>query len=110
MSLNEITYDDKGDARSFHGPKAIDVYRLAALSVALNAYAQHKMTMNRMLTPTRMLALANQALDTKYRRGHYAAAALHLKEHVQRLKAEVETEMRDEKVALIEKMGLEVKQ
>ncbi len=92
MTQNSINHFGSGGV-SFSGPKAVDLFQCAAVAVALEAYASHKMLMNRHYTPTRMLAFANRMTGHLYRRGQYTAAALALREHVERLRAEIHEEM-----------------
>lgn len=59
---DSITYDSNGDARSFNGRGAVNVFAMAALAVALRAYARHRIQMNRAYTPTAMMRAARAHL------------------------------------------------
>ena len=51
-----ITYSADGNASSFAGPAAVDVYGMAVLASALRLYATSGIRVNRMYTPVRMMS------------------------------------------------------
>lgn len=63
---DSITYDDKGDARSFTGEGAVNVFAMAVIASGLRMYAKTGMRPNRAYTPTNMMRAA---------RGHLGDAA-----------------------------------
>ena len=51
-----ITYSADGNASSFSGPAAMDVYAMAVLASALRLYATSRIRVNRSYTPVRMMS------------------------------------------------------
>jgi hypothetical protein len=84
---NEITYNDKGDAVSFNGPEAVNVFAMAVLASGLRLYARTGMKPNRAYTPTAMLRAAGIHLGRTFKRGAYLEAADALTAKVQEEKA-----------------------
>lgn len=59
---DSITYDSNGDARSFNGRGAVNVFAMAAIAAALRLYAKTGMQVNRAYTPTAMMRAARAHL------------------------------------------------
>lgn len=73
-SKNVITYNTKGDAVSFNGPKAVNVYKAATLASALGL-AEHGIGISRHgPTKTQLLNMATTYTGVKYKRGEYTKA------------------------------------
>ena len=53
---DEITYSADGNASSFSGPAAVNVYAMAVLASALRLYATSGIRVSRMYTPIRMMS------------------------------------------------------
>lgn len=51
-----ITYSADGNASSFSGPAAMNVYGMAVLASALRLYATSRIRVNRSYTPSRMMS------------------------------------------------------
>ena len=79
MMKDEITYRADGNASSFSGPAAMDVYGMAVLATALRLYAKSGIRVNRMYTPVRMMSAGRKYLGDDARgiaaRGYAAMAA-----------------------------------
>lgn len=90
MNTNRIEYDEKGQARSFIGKEAVNVFAMAALASGLRLYAKTKIRPNRMLTPKVMMLMAEQHLGRKFKARDYLGAATALSEKVQSEKARLE--------------------
>lgn len=90
---NEITYRPDGNASSFVGPRAVNVFACAAVASALRLYAKTGMKVNRAYTPTAMIAFANRELGLTgkkaFKRGQYTQAAEALSAFVQTEKAAI---------------------
>lgn len=84
-----ISYDEKGNARSFVGPAAVNVFRSAVIASALRLYAKTGMKANRAYTPTAMLKAAAEITGQKYKRGEYMKAAEDISACVQKAKGEI---------------------
>lgn len=90
MSNNPtITYDSNGDARSFVGHEAVDVFAMAVIASALRLYAKTGLRVNRAYTPSAMLAAATRHTGIAFKRGQYVAAADALSAKVQSEKARI---------------------
>ena len=87
MTESYIQYDSNGDARSFVGRAAVEVFRAATLVSAMKLYRATKMLPNRMYTPTNMLATAGAIVGKRYRRGEMELAIRELGEWVKTAKA-----------------------
>lgn len=85
----KIVYDENGDARSFIGREAVDVFACAAIASALRLYAKARIRVNRAYTPTAMLAAATRYTGIKFKRGQYLEAAEALSARVQSEKARI---------------------
>ena len=92
-SENQITYRKDGSAQSFVGPRAVNVFAMAAVASALRLYAKTGMQANRAYTPTNMLAFANRELGregkNRFKRGQYMEAAEALGAKIQAEKAAI---------------------
>lgn len=64
---------------------APDLYQIVAIKVALRAYAKHKLRVNRMYTPKRMLEMAGSLCGCKFKPRQYEEAAFALDKLQQRL-------------------------
>lgn len=84
-----ITYDKNGDARSFVGHEAVNVFACAAVASALRFYARTGMRINSAYTPKRMIAFAEEHLGRKFKARDYEGAAAALSERVQSEKARI---------------------
>lgn len=84
-----ITYDKNGDARSFTGREAVDVFAMAVIASGLRLYAKTRMQPNRAYTPTAMLRAAERHTGRKFKRGQYLEAAEALSARVQSEKARI---------------------
>jgi hypothetical protein len=62
-------------AITYVGEAAVNVYAAKVLASALTMYAKHKMQVNRMYTPTRMLQAAAAITGVHFKRGEHARAA-----------------------------------
>lgn len=87
MSDSHIEYNAKGDAVSFVGPDAVNMFRAATLASALKLYAATKMLPTRGVTASGMLKLASEYTGKKYKRGEYQKAADDVGQWVQTMKA-----------------------
>jgi hypothetical protein len=65
-------------------PLDVEGYRALTIAKALELYAKTGMKVNRAYTPTAMLKAANEITGHTYRRGQHTAAALALREWVER--------------------------
>ena len=79
MMKDEITYRADGNASSFSGPAAVNVYAMAVLASALRLYATSGIRVSRMYTPIRMMSAGRTYLGDDARgiaaRGYAAMAA-----------------------------------
>jgi hypothetical protein len=84
---SSITYDKDGNATSFNGPAAVDLYRIQTLRSALSLLSKG-ITPTRGLTMTKALGMATEYTGTKYKRtqAHIARDDLQLL-YTQRLAA-----------------------
>lgn len=84
MSENTITYDKDGNATTFVGPEAVNVFAMAVLASGLRLYAKTGMLPNRAYTPKRMMAAALSYLGgQKFKARDYIGAADALSAKVQ---------------------------
>ncbi len=65
-----------------------DVYQIVVIKVGLRAYAKHKLRVNRMYTPKRMLEMAGHLCGCKFKPRAYEEAALALEKLQHRMNAE----------------------
>lgn len=89
---DEITYRESGDAQSFTGPGAVDVFVMAALATGLRLYAKTGIKPNRAWTPKAMMAAAERHTGQKFRSRDYEGAAAALSAKVQSEKARIAAE------------------
>ncbi len=89
----EITYREDGNAATFVGRRAVNVFACAAVASALKLYAKTGMKVNRAYTPTNMLAFVNRELGLTgkkaFKRGQYVQAAEALSAFLQAEKAAI---------------------
>jgi len=82
-----IEYDENGNARSFVGKEAVNVFAMAALAAGLRLYAKTGMKPNRAYTPKAMMQAAERHLGIKLKARDYEKAADLLSAKVQAEKA-----------------------
>lgn len=70
---SSITYDANGNATSFNGPAAVDLYRIQALRSALSLLSVG-IAPTRGMTMTKALAMATEYTGKKYKRTQAAIA------------------------------------
>jgi hypothetical protein len=87
MSDSYIIYDKGGQAVSFVGPDAVQLFRAASLASGLKLYAKTKIKPNRAWTPTAMLCAAAEITLKTYSRGEYLQAAADLTIWVNEMRA-----------------------
>jgi hypothetical protein len=93
--MDKITYDTNGDARSFSGEGAVNVFAMAVLANALRLYANTGMMANRAYTPKNMMRAASIYLGGKtFKARDYLGAADALSARVQEEKQRIESEVR----------------
>lgn len=80
---NRIEYDDNGNARSFVGREAVNVYAMAVLASGLHLYAKTGIKPNRAYTPSAMMKAAAQYTGQKFKARDYEGAAAALFHRVQ---------------------------
>jgi len=89
MNQPTITYDEHGDARSFAGREAVDVFAMAAIASALRLYAETGLKVNSAYTPRNMIAAATRYTGIQFKARDYLGAAAALRERVQSEKARI---------------------
>lgn len=89
---DEITYDEAGNAKTFTGKGAVDVFAMAALATGLRLYAKTGMLPNRAWTPKAMMTAATLHTGKKFKARDYEGAATALIEKVQSEKARIAAE------------------
>ena len=89
---DRIEYDDNGNARSFVGAGAVDVYAMAVLAAGLRLYAKTGMKPNRAYTPKAMMAAASRHTGQTFKARDYLAAADALTAKVQTEKERIAAE------------------
>lgn len=89
---DSITYDDKGQARTFSGEGAVNVFAMAALASGLRLYAKTRMLPNRAWTPKAMMAAATYHTGQTFKARDYIGAADALSVKVQAEKIRIEQE------------------
>ena len=67
----------------YSGIKAVDLFRAISIKAALYAYGKHRIKMNRNLTPTTMLKIAQEYTHKAYKRGQYLEAAEDLQARIE---------------------------
>ena len=83
-----ITYDAKGNARSFEG-EGVNVFRAALLASSLGLWLKTKIIPTRGVGITKMLAMAEGYTGKKYKRSETQTAIDDLNAWVQRRKQEL---------------------
>jgi len=63
-----------GKVTGYVGPEATEAFRAISIGSALKFYAKTGMKVNRVYTPTRMLAVASSMTGKTYKRGQYEQA------------------------------------
>lgn len=89
---SEITYNAKGDAVSFSGPDAVELFRVACLASAMGLYKtglRYRGTMS----ATQALKEAGRYTGQTYKRGEYDRAKADLNVWVQTMKAAIPTKV-----------------
>lgn len=89
--MDEIRYDKDGNAQSFSGEGAINVFVMAALASGLRFYAETGMRPNRAWTPTAMMRAASQHTRKTFKVRDYLGAADALSLKVQIEKARIDS-------------------
>ncbi len=92
QNRDEIVYDANGNARSFSGEGAVDVYAMAVLAAGLRMYATAGIIPNRAYTPKAMMQAAATYLGRRFKAREYLGAADALSERVQTEKARIARE------------------
>ena len=80
---SRIEYDAQGNARSFVGRDAVNVFAMAALASGLRLYAKTGMRPNRAWTPTAMMRAAAHHTGRTFKARDYIGAADALSAKVQ---------------------------
>lgn len=75
MSADKIVYNKDGQATSFTGPAAVNVFAMAVLVSGLRLYASTKMLPNRRWTAKTMMKLAEYHTGQKFKARDYLGAA-----------------------------------
>lgn len=91
---DEITYRPNGEAQSFSGRGAVNVYVMAALASGLRLYLKTGMKPNRAWTPKAMMAAAAHHTGQTFKPRDYAGAADALSAKVQAEKDRIASEAR----------------
>jgi hypothetical protein len=73
--MAHIEYDKDGNARSFVGEEAVNVFAMAALSSGLRLYAKARILPNRGWTPKAMMQAAERYTGMKFKARDYILAA-----------------------------------
>ena len=89
---DRIEYDAHGNARSFVGRAAVDVFAMAVLASGLRLYARTGMKPNRAYTPSAMMRAAAVHTGQKFSARDYLGAAAALEARVQIEKARIAAE------------------
>lgn len=89
---DRIEYDQNGNARSFVGKGAVNVFAMAAVASALRFYASTGMRVNRAYTPKVMMRYAEQYTGKKFKARDYLGAADALSAKVQAEKERIAQE------------------
>ena len=84
---NKIEYDALGQARSFSGPEAVNVFSMAVLSASLRLYAKAKILPTRGVTAKLLMSSAVRMTGQKFKARDYLGAAEALSAKVQSEKA-----------------------
>lgn len=79
---DSITYDEQGHARSFVGPRAVDVFAMAVMVSALRLYAKTGIRANRAYTPKAMIECATRWTGHKFKARDYEGAARALEQKI----------------------------
>lgn len=86
---DHIEYDKNGDARTFSGKGAVDVFAMAAIATALRMYAKTGIKANSAYTPRNMMAAATHYTGQTFKARDYVGAADALTARVQAEKARI---------------------
>lgn len=86
---DHIEYDEKGNARSFVGRGAVDVFVMAVIASELRLYANTGMRPNRAYTPKAMMQAAERYTGKTFKARDYIGAADALSARVQEEKARI---------------------
>jgi len=89
MTENKIVYRANGEAQSFVGPDAVNVFAMAVIASALRLYAKTGMKANRAYTPKAMMKAAESHTGLKFKARDYIGAAEALEAKVQAEKARI---------------------
>ena len=87
MTDSSITYSKNGEATSFNGRDAVELYRVASIASAIRLYVKCGMIPTRGVTITKMLAIASTYTGKTYKRGQGQQAVEDLNVWVQTMKA-----------------------
>ena len=83
-------YIQRGETHTtFVGPDATNLYRAAMLKSAMGLYLKTGIKVNRMYTPTAMLATAGAITGKRYKRGQMADAVADLSVAIEAMRAAV---------------------
>jgi hypothetical protein len=85
-----IEYDADGNARTFVGREAVDVFAMAAIASGLRLYAATGMKPNRAYTPSAMMQAAERYTGQTFKKRDYLGAADALSAKVQAEKARLQ--------------------
>lgn len=92
MSTAKIYYDANGDARSFVGREAVDVFAMAVLASGLRLYVATGMRPSRTYTPSAMMLAATRYTGLTFKARDYLGAADALSAKVQAEKERIARE------------------
>lgn len=87
-----IQYDQSGNARTFVGEGAVNVFAMAVIASSLRLYAKTGMKPNRAYTPSAMMKAAEHHTGLKFARRDYLGAAEALSAKVQAEKERIAAE------------------
>lgn len=91
---SSISYDAKGNAVTFKGPDAVDLYRAGLLWMHIGLWIKTKMVPTRGFTITKMLAAAGEYTGKKYTHKQAEQARADLKVWMDTMKAALPAEER----------------
>lgn len=84
---SSITYDKSGNAVTFSGPDAVELYRAGLLHMHIGLWIKTKMIPTRGVTITRMLAMASEFTGKRYTHKQAAQACADLDVWIKTMKA-----------------------